>query len=169
MTGLDIIFIAIFAFGLIRGFIRGFVKQVASVAGFILGITAAYLFAGSLAVKLSDFMDIPKPAVLALSHILIFTIVAVACNLLGKLMSNIISLINLGGLNRICGAVAGFLKYVIIAALLINFYHSFDENGKLISPETRQKSSLYPLLQQTGEKLLPYVEEFRENSILNAK
>jgi len=162
MTILNIILIAILAFGLIRGFVRGFVKQVASVAGFILGIAAAYLFAGTLAVKLSSLTDIPNAAVLAFSYILIFAIVAVICVFLGKLANNFISLIQLGGLNRICGAVVGFLKYVVIMGLLINFYHSYDENGNLISKETREKSSLYHILQQTGEKLLPYVEEFKD-------
>ena len=163
MTVLDIILIAVFAFGLIRGFMSGFVKQIASLAGIVLGIAAAYLFAGSLAVKLSNFTDFPSPAVLASSYVLIFTIVFVICSLLGKLVENFISLINLGGLNRICGATAGFLKYVIIAGILINFYYSYDVNGYLISTETRQKSKLFHILQQTGEKLLPYVEEFREN------
>lgn len=161
---LGLILLVILAFGLGKGFMSGLVKQAASIAGVILGVVGAWLFAGILAVRLADFVDAPGPMLLSASYFLIFIAVAIACNFAGKMLHNLVSAANLSGLNRVGGGIAGFLKYAIITGILINFYNSLDNEGKIISTETRQKAVLYYPLQQLGERLLPYVEEFKDNN-----
>ncbi|MCL1942456.1 MAG: CvpA family protein [Candidatus Azobacteroides sp.] len=156
----------ILAFGLIKGMMSGFVKQIASVVGVILGIAAAYLFAGTLAVKLSTVMtDTSNSLLLAFSYFLIFTAVVIVCNIIGYVMRNLLSMVCLKGVDRLAGAGAGLLKYVIILGVLINFYHSLDKDGKFLSEDTRQKAKIYYPLQQAGEKLLPYVNELQDHKI----
>ncbi|MCD7972443.1 MAG: CvpA family protein [Candidatus Azobacteroides sp.] len=145
---------------------RGFVRQIFSIAGFIIGIIAAYLFAKLLAPPLGNLLDIPITLMLPLSYFIVFIIVATGCNLLGRIFHNLVTLATLGGLNRIAGAVAGVLKYAFIIGIVLNLYDSIDKEGKIISPEAREKATLYEPLRSLGEAVLPYVEEFRQMKVL---
>ncbi len=165
MNLVGIVLLIILGFGLIKGFMDGFVKQLASIAGFVLGIIAAYLFAGIITEKLALVVDAPISLLLPLSYFIIFLAVAIACSFLGRFLNSMVNMASLGGLNRLGGAVAGFLKYAVILGLIINLYNSLDDNGKIVSQETRQKATLYYPLQQLGGKMLPYINEIQGNKL----
>ena len=165
MTTLNLILIIILLIFFIKGFINGFIKQIFSIAGFLIGIVAAYLFAGKVAPRLAELFDMSVSFMLPLSYFLIFLFVAVACNLLGKISHNLITLATLGGLNRIGGAVAGVFKCAVILSILLNLYSSFDKSGSWISMDMRSKTLLYYPLEQLGNSLLPYVDDFQLNDI----
>lgn len=162
MNLLSGIIIVILLFALIRGFSQGLVKQVFSIIGFILGIIAAYLFAGKVAPYLSEFFNAPLSFMLPLSYFLVFIGVVIICSIVGRLFHHLITFATLGPLNRLGGAVVSTLKYAIILGLVLNLYTSLDKNGRLISMEMRENTLLYKPLQQLGEMMLPYIGEIQQ-------
>jgi len=161
MNSLNGIIAVILLFALIRGFKQGLIKQVFSIAGFIAGTIAAYLFAGKLAPYLSNFFDASLSFMLPLSYFLIFIASVVAISIVGRLFHHLITFASLGMLNRISGAVVSTLKYAIIIGLLLNLYTSIDKNGRLISMEARENSLFYTPLQHLGAFMLPYIGEIQ--------
>ena len=159
MNLLDSIIVVILLFALIRGFIQGLIRQLFSIAGFILGIIAAHLFAGKLAPYLSDFFNTSLSFMHPLSFFLIFMAAVIISSIIGRLFHHLIAFAALGALNRISGMIVSSLKYAIVIGLLLNLYAAIDKNGRFISMETRESTLFYSPLRHFGEIMLPYIDE----------
>ncbi len=141
MNLLDIIIISLMIFLIVNGLLKGFVREIASLAGVILGILLANHFQPQVTNYLKTYL--PSISVLPLvSFAGIFTAILVLCNLLGWIMKLIFRKVFLGWLDRILGTLLAITKGVIIISLvivLLTFY--FPSSSPLIA----------------GSKLAPWV------------
>jgi len=110
MSWLDIVILVVLAIGAFSGFKSGLIKMLFTVAGIFLGIFLAGRFADDLAGVLTFIPDDwAKIAAFAIILVAVMIIAAILASVLSKL----ISLVLLGWVNRLAGAVLG----VVVGAL----------------------------------------------------
>ena len=153
MSYLDIIILLPLIYGVIRGLMRGVVMEVFAIAGIILGIIAAKMFAGEAATWLQQYSQWDISLLRPIASFVIFLLVAIACNLLARLLTKIFKMIALGWMNRLAGGLFGAAKWILIMAVIITCVDLLDGVLHFIQPELKQSSILYPYALQLTEML----------------
>ncbi|RJR42192.1 MAG: CvpA family protein [Desulfobacteraceae bacterium] len=170
MNLLDILIISTVLFFIIKGLIRGFIREIASLAGVVLGVFFAARHQHEMTEFLKQFLN-PGQYLPLLSFIVIFVCVVVVCNLAGWLIRLVLKKAPLGWLDRLLGLCFALLKGVVITYLVIvvlTFFlpsgtpliarskvcpwivFSYQSMAGLISPDHYQKWK-QRFIQKTGE------------------
>ena len=89
MNGIDIAIAGILVIFAIRGFIKGFLLGLASLAGLILGIFAAYYFSDYTREMLEGHVSIPPDYIKLIAFILTFVLVLLLIHLIARLIEKI--------------------------------------------------------------------------------
>lgn len=117
MNSIDFGVIAIILVFLVRGIWIGFVRQLASLAGLILG----YLFAGRYYEQISPRLSsiIPSPQLCFLvTYVLLFLAVFLAVLALGFVLRKVMSVSLLDWFDRLMGGIFGLVKAGVLATVL---------------------------------------------------
>lgn len=158
---LDIILLCCFIPGIIQGVSKGFVKQVISLISLLLGAWAAFKFSSLVSTWLGAYFTALDPKIL---HIVAFAIIVILVvlllNLVGELITRVIKIGALGGLNKLLGIVFGIAKTALILGLLVMVFEGINDKFTLIKPETLDNAKVYSLLRQGAEFIFPYLKSF---------
>ena len=129
MNWLDIIIIILIAIPTIIGLRIGIIKAVLSIAGVIIGVVLAGRFYGSLgeALPISD-EGIAKIVAFAIILVAVMIIAAVAAAFIKKVISAIL----LGWVNRLGGAILGFLLGAIFCGAILSVLGSFIADADVV-------------------------------------
>lgn len=115
---LDIFILCTMVFFLVQGIFRGFLREIASLAGVVLGILLGSHFqpqaTSFLKTHVPDFSYLP-----VVSFVLIFGLVLIVANLLGYALSHLFRKVLLGWLDRGLGVFLALTKGVILTYLII--------------------------------------------------
>ena len=152
MNYIDIIIAAIVVVFGIFGLRKGLIREAATLAGLFLGLWVAFHFSDFTADKLTHLWEIDPKYLNVIAFIVTFIVVAILVNLLGRLVAKLVKAINLGLIDRLGGFVIGGAKGLLICSLIIMLLNVFNEK-KVLSDEAKEKSMLYPYVEQT----VPYV------------
>lgn len=117
MTWLDYAVIGIIAVSLVWSAFRGVVREIISLAGWIMAFLAASLFAGPLALALPR--EIPgEPLRALIAYLGIFIVVLIVSSLTGLLLSKLVQVAGLGATDRLFGAVFGLARGAVLVVAL---------------------------------------------------
>jgi len=152
MNLLDLFILVPLVWGCIRGFSKGFIIELATLAGLVLGIMAAFYFASATAAKLREYFTFNEDVARIIAYVLIFIVVMLLAYLIGKIIEKVFDMIALGWLNKILGAAIGILKGAVVASLLLFIIVTFDINEKIIPRQTKERSMFY----QAVSKVVPF-------------
>jgi membrane protein required for colicin V production len=118
MNILDIFILCTMVFFLVQGLFRGFLREIASLAGVVLGILLGSRFqpqaTALLKAHLPEFHYLP-----VVSFVLIFALVLVVSNMIGYTLSLLFKKIFLGWVDRGLGVGLALTKGVILIYLII--------------------------------------------------
>jgi membrane protein required for colicin V production len=120
MPVIDWIFASLILLMVIHGYLKGFIEELFSWAALVLALWAAVILfpAGGAYIRtraMANVRVIPE----LLAFIAIFLIITAVVKILGGILKNVISGANLGGVNKILGAVFGIIEGAAITALVI--------------------------------------------------
>ena len=118
MNLIDILIIAIIALSLAVGVFRGFIREVLSLASWIVALWAAYSFAGGAADLLVTYIAQP-PIRVVVAFAVIFILALIAASLLGYLVYRLLSFGGISGIDRSLGLLFGVARGVVIVGLLV--------------------------------------------------
>ena len=118
MNAFDYTLLGIFGFCLGRGVFRGLVKELSSIVGVMGGFYAAYTYYPQLAKPLSHWISNPGYLNIC-SFLLLFTVTYLVVSILGVIIKHLMNIAFLGWTDRVCGAVFGAFKGLLIIAILI--------------------------------------------------
>lgn len=138
---------------MIRGVFRGLIKEISSIVGVLAGYYAAYTYYNYPAKLLSKWMS-DTGYINLLSFFIIFCLVFLTISILGVIIKYLLSISHLGWVDRICGAVFGLAKGILIAAILLVALTAFLPKGTPVI----KKSFLAPhvsLISATMAKVVP--------------
>ncbi len=124
MTGFDLVLVAIVIASMLLAMIHGIIKEIFSLASWIVGLGAAVIFAGTVGAWFpQDMLGTPHLRYLV-AFLLILVAVLVIGALLGTLLKSGVRAIGLGMLDRIAGGVFGALRGVLIAMIVVLVFAS---------------------------------------------
>jgi membrane protein required for colicin V production len=113
MTGLDYAVLVVLLASVLWGIWRGFMREVISVAAWVLAFLGANLFAGPLGELLPNALPTPEIRVLV-AFIAVFIAILAICALLARLLSKLVKVAGLGELDRALGGVFGLARALLI-------------------------------------------------------
>jgi len=108
LNGLDIVIIVFLVITAIIGFSKGFIKTISTLVGIILGVVLAGRFSGPIADGLSTVLHNPIQVKIA-GFAIIFIIFLAISLIISLLLSKFLSLLLLGWVDRLGGAVLGLV------------------------------------------------------------
>ena len=118
MTGFDFVVIGIVALSVLVGLMRGVVKEILSLAAWVLAFVVAKTFATTAADVMPSFINNPALRYLA-GFILVFIVVMALAMLLSLLLSESLKALGLGVVDRVLGVLFGFLRGMVIVTILV--------------------------------------------------
>lgn len=157
---LDICILLPLAWGLVRGLYKGLVLSIGSFIGLVLGIFVAYTYASELAGEMTKWFTLSYSVCYALAYFFIFIAVALVAFLVAKLIDKFLSIITLGWLNKLLGALFGVLKYAMVLSVLINLCEYAGNYVNIIPQDSKEKSFLYRPVKKLVPWVLPYIDEY---------
>ena len=117
---IDLIFLSLILLMLIHDYIKGFVEELFSWAALVLSVLAAVFFHSPAAAFIrTKTMENVRLIPEILGFAAIFIIVLIVIKLLEKLLKEIILGANLGGVNKILGAVFGLVEGFALTAIIL--------------------------------------------------
>ena len=117
MTWLDIVLVVVIGVTTIMGLRTGIIKAVLSLVGLILGVTLAGRFYISLAAELT-FISSPDWAKVV-AFIIIVVGVMVVARVIAGVLKRVVSVLMLGWLDKIGGAIFGFVLGATLGGALL--------------------------------------------------
>ena len=117
---IDIIFIVLTLLMVVHGYIRGFITELFSWASLAVSVLIAFFLHPNVALFIRErFMPDVRYVPELLAFLAVFIITLVICKLLELVLKNVITGASLGGLDKILGAIFGFVEGIAIAALIL--------------------------------------------------
>ncbi len=165
MNPFDILVITILAYGLIRGVFRGLVREIASIIGVLGGFYAAYSYYPHAARLISPW--ITNTAYLnILSYLVIFSVVVILVGILAVVIKYLLNIAYLGWMDRVCGALFGMLKSVLVICVLFIVLTAFLPKG---SPLLKN-ATVSPYVASVSEVMAKVLsKDMKEKFILKIK
>ncbi|MDR1353076.1 MAG: CvpA family protein [Treponema sp.] len=119
-SALDIAFVILIFLLSLRCFFRGFITELMSMASLVLGLLAAFLFHKPASAFVMEKW-LPGSVILAdvIATAALFVIVFVAIKILERIIQDIISAVDLGGVDRFIGLFFGFAEGVLLVTLIV--------------------------------------------------
>ena len=118
MTLFDYFAIAIVGISMLLGLMRGAIKEVFSLASWIIAFIVARLFSVQFAQVLESAVSNSSLRLLA-AFIMLFILALIVMGLISLMLTAVIKKIGLGSLDRLLGTVIGFLRGVVIMLVLV--------------------------------------------------
>jgi uncharacterized membrane protein required for colicin V production len=150
MTWMDAAIVIVFLYFIITAFNAGFIREIIGMTSAILGAVLAGLFYRDVADSLLSSIDNQTTAAVV-GFLVIFVAVTVAGQVLAALIHPAVTILQLGIIDQLLGAVLGAAKaYVILEVLLILFvtYPRYDMDRRI------NDSQFASVLLDTGQPVL---------------
>lgn len=160
MNLVDIVILVILGIFLLKGVLRGLLKEVCSLLGLVCGGLLAFYLHLPLAQWLEGLFHWPSQLCVTLAFLIVFISTILIFGALGYVLNRFVKLPLLGGVNRLTGAIFGFLQGVILLALILFALHSTS-----LPDDVRQQlrgSELSPPFAQLGEEIFSVSRELAE-------
>lgn len=138
---------------MIKGYMKGLVMELFSFIGFFAGLFAAIKL--TIPISNSFFQDTEYFQILTIGvFIVLFVVVVLIMNLLGKILKKAVDITFLGFFDNILGALASVFKWAFIFSVII---WVFDSIGLRIPAEFISDSMIYPIIEVIGPKVFEWV------------
>lgn len=154
---LDIIFLLLLIFGTVLGIKKGLFVELGTILGIILGVWGAITFSERFGVFLGDFIN--KRYLELTSFIVLFIGIMILTTMISKILTNLFKAINLGGINRLLGAIFGLFKWMLILSVIIIIFDSINSNLNIIKQNYLNESKLFTPLKELGIFIIPKLRE----------
>ncbi len=145
----DILILVILGVFLLKGLLRGFLKEVCSLLGLVCGGLLAFYLHVPLSQWFLGMFHWPSQLCVTISFLLIFLLTVVVFGALGYLLNRFAKITLMTGLNRILGALFGFVQGVVLLSLILFGLGAADLPGDF--NQQLQHAELAPPFKHLGE------------------
>lgn len=157
MNYIDIILLVIWAVAIIEGLSKGLIKQIFGILALILACYCSFKFSGFAAVKITEWFNWSGEGLQVVAFIVTFIVVLLVVSLAGRLIDEVAKAAFLGWINRLLGAVFGWIKWNLILVILLYILGLIDGILSFLPKEKIEESLLYPVVEKFSTVLLPYL------------
>jgi membrane protein required for colicin V production len=133
MNGLDIVFLILIGASVLYSVIRGLVREIFSFLSIILGFFGASCAYAAMSDWLRRWVENETLAQI-LGFAILFILIALSINLLGMVLTRLVKKMDLSWADRLGGAAFGFLKAILLIAIILLMLTAFlPPKSKLLS------------------------------------
>lgn len=151
MNYIDILVIIVFGAGAIGGLMKGLVKEVGGLAALFIAIVGAKILAPVVLPFFAGTLKLSEQWAQFWAWAASFLTIALVVNLIAVAVTGLLSMIALGGINKLLGAVFGGLKYILLFSILFNMIAWAEQYVPVPGEKARQESLLYePVRKMAG-------------------
>jgi len=118
MTWLDVAIIAIIALSALYGTVRGLIREVLSLAVWVVAFWLAFRYAPAAAVHLESYVQHDNARLLTAFVALFFAVLVVGM-LISAIIIRLVKLGGVGGPDRVLGAAFGVMRGVLVVTVLV--------------------------------------------------
>ena len=118
-SALDIFFIVLGCYFVIRGCLRGFVGEMLTFVGFICGGYFSFRLSGRFGNFLLHFIHTNRYAAQLLAIVIVWLAISLLVAIIRRAMKGILRAAHLGGLDRVLGIFTGLLKTAIVVYVFL--------------------------------------------------
>lgn len=163
MEPIDIILIVLLGIGTYRGFQTGLLMQLLGIIAFFLAIIGGFHLMYWGTELLGEHLNGYESILPIISFVIIFIVIIVTINLIGKGLKAVLNMTILGSFDNITGAIVGFFKWALVLSILIWVAGTFGlfpleeyYEDTIILPLV---ASIGPFLLETFSGILPLLED----------
>lgn len=153
----DIILLIIWIVAIIEGLTKGFIKQVFGILALILACYCSYHFTSFAADRIVEWFGWNGEGLRVVAFVLTFIVVLIIVLILGHLLDKLMKIVLLGWLNRLTGAIFGWIKWNILVVIIMYVLNLIDAYVRFLPKETFAGSRLYRVIETFSSILLPYL------------
>ncbi len=157
MNIIDIILLLCFIPAVINGIRKGLIAQVIAILVLIVGTWLSYKFATLIGGWMVQWINTSQQLLNIIAFVIIFIIVALVLNMVGKILEKTIKIILLGWLNRLLGVAFSLLKWFLILGLLILVFDALNGTFHFVAKDYVNQSFLYRPMLDLVNKVFPYI------------
>jgi len=147
---LDLVFLIIVLFGIIKGYQRGLIVGIFSFIAIIVGLAAAIKLSVVVAAYIGKSVKVSEGWLPVIAFIVVFLIVVLLVRLGAKFIQRTVELSMLGWMNRI----GGVLFYLVIYIAVFSVFLFYIEEMNLLKADTINKSVTYSFVQPWGPRII---------------
>lgn len=159
MNFVDIIIVVPLVYAAWRGFKKGLIIEVFTLLALLVGIYAGIHFSDWTSARIEEYFDFDANYLPVIAFTVTFLAVGAMVFFAGKMLEQMVKVVNLSPINKIMGVVFGMLKMVYTLSILIILLETYDERGDFIPEKTKENSLLYTPVKLTASATIPAIEE----------
>ncbi|MEQ8424014.1 MAG: CvpA family protein [Cyclobacteriaceae bacterium] len=157
MNKLDIFIIVLLLFGAYRGYRSGFLMGLVSLVAIVLGVFGGFKLMGEGMLLLQREFNADSTVLPYLSFLLIFVIIVVGVNILGRMIRATISKTFLGTIDEAMGAILGVFKWLFMMSVILWILDSLEFS---LSPQWTEGSFLFNYTSMFAAELAGWMSGF---------
>jgi membrane protein required for colicin V production len=161
MNPLDWLLTALLAYSVIKAFLQGFFREAFALAGLVVGLIVASWGYQAAALHLSGLITSPQIAQFA-AFLGILAACMIVATLIGKVLRKTVSAIGLGVLDRLGGAVFGFVRGCLLGVAVLMAFTAFLPTAPWI-----RDSKMAPYFLQGGHAVSFLLPEDLKHKLLD--
>ncbi len=158
MNIVDIVILCCFIPAIYTGITNGFIRQLFSLVALFAGGYVACRFSSLAAIHMERWLSTDPKIMQVLAFLIIFIIIILVVNLIGRGIQSILKVSLLGWLDRSLGVLFSLIKSGIIISILIVAAEALDKSWKFLPDKEISESVLYTPLKNTATSIFPYVK-----------
>lgn len=116
---LDIFFLLLGCYFVIKGAFRGFVKEALSFGALIVTVWVGFRHSDTIGVLLGRTTGLNKEVAQVLAVVLVWLVISIIFSIIQRIMERVIEFTSLGSINRILGILTGLLKTTIVIYIVL--------------------------------------------------
>ncbi len=165
MTILDIILAIPLVFFVYKGWKKGLVREMATLAGLLVGIWATV----HLSQEVAGWLHLDSDTGVLVAFLVTFVAALILTYFIGHCIEGIVKAVHLSLFNHLAGALLGAAKALCILAVVLNIFVMLDKHEIILKPETKESSKLYKPVYEVGNKLTASLKDFIKSSGISEK
>jgi membrane protein required for colicin V production len=138
---------------LIKGFSRGFIREVAALTGLFVGILFAYLLSEYVFQYFTIYFKSADFELKIISYVVVFFLTILLISALARMLTRVLKLVALSGINRILGAILGLGKWLVIISVAIFTLNRAQKNSPIFKKSTINESKYFRMISEYGEEV----------------
>lgn len=159
MNFVDIILIIPLGYSAWRGFRKGLIIEVFTLLALLVGIYAGINFSDWTSDRISEYFEIEPNYLPVVAFTVTFLVIGAMVFFAGKMLEQMVKVVNLSPINKILGVLFGMLKMIYTLSILLIILETYDERGDFIPEDLKDNSLLYRPIKVTATATIPAIEE----------
>ena len=156
---IDLVLGGILVYGAIKGLMKGLIVEIAGLLALIIGVWGAIHFSDVVGEFLSAKFDWNEKYISLSAFIITFLGIVIAISTLGKALTSVASVIALGWLNKLFGAVFGLAKFAFMLSVILMILMQVNSKFDFMDKKTIKESILFEDVSKIAPAILPMLND----------